>query len=332
MVVSQTVASGPETKAPPARPAPEGLYLAGRPALRDYVQYVRGHAISPPDRGTLVEQWQAAHSFVNTLERVEAGAADSPTMEALGPRHEPLLLEFFKDPIVRLGFNTLPTDIVIVSLDRLVVYQKHIDLTFARQLCDELGDDPDEQTVFRACLNWTHPQPPVSWSSVQKGAYVFLSPSSDMRFLGATSLRPEQLAGQATRGAMVGMVGISVGFGSNFLNAFYAGGRLILNNGSHRAYALRAAGITHVPCIVQHVAGRDELDLVAPEAVRRDPALYLDHPRPPMLKDYFHPQLHTIMPLKRRVKQVTVRFQVEESYIPALDDGRAPDPPRSAEP
>src|SRR2546430_11202463 len=38
---------------------------------------------------------------------------------------------------------------------------------------------------------------------------------------------------------------------------------LILNNGSHRAYALRELGITRVPCIVQHVSCREELNVLA---------------------------------------------------------------------
>jgi hypothetical protein len=101
------------------------------------------------------------------------------------------------------------------------------------------------------------------------------------------------------------------------MNAFHAAGRLILNNGSHRAYALREAGVTHVPCVIQQIAGLEELSLVAPGAVRRRPRLYLEHRRPPMLRDYFDPQLRSIVPSVRRLRQVTVRFRIEESLIPA---------------
>lgn len=93
---------------------------------------------------------------------------------------------------------------------------------------------------------------------------------------------------------------------------------MILNNGSHRAYALRELGVTHVPCIVQHLSSRDEVELVAAREVRRDPDLYLSHPRPPMLKDYFNPQLRRVMAVHRRLRQITVRFEVEEHYVPAL--------------
>jgi hypothetical protein len=102
------------------------------------------------------------------------------------------------------------------------------------------------------------------------------------------------------------------------MNAIYAEKRLILNNGSHRAFTLRQLGVTHVPCIIQHVSSRDELEVVGSSSVRRDPDLFLKHPRPPMLRDYFNPQLRLVMPVHRRLRQITVRFEIEEEFIPAL--------------
>jgi len=98
----------------------------------------------------------------------------------------------------------------------------------------------------------------------------------------------------------------------------YAENRLILNNGSHRAYALRSLGVTHVPCLIQHASSRDEVDAVAATEVRKNPDLYLKHPRPSMLKDYFDPALHLVMPVFRRLRQVTVRFEIDETAVPAL--------------
>jgi len=145
-----------------------------------------------------------------------------------------------------------------------------------------------------------------------------MSPSNDMRFLGAMRLNSGHIKDYPPPGNLVAVIGLAVGFGSNFLNAVYVENRLILNNGSHRAYALRKMGITHVPCIVQHLSSRDELDLVGPSEVRHDPDFYLKHPRPSMLKDYFHPKLHKVMPVRRRLRQITVRFEVEEHSVPAL--------------
>lgn len=294
------------------------LYLIGRPPLKEFLRYVRHHTVTPPPEGTLIDQWQAARALVHQMKTSEAGLADHPPITKLGPEYEPLLIEFLKDPLVRHGFNSVPTEVAIIELDRLVVYQKHIDVTHAGRLEQRHGAALSWQEIFSICLPFDHPSPPVKWARVHSGKYVFVSPSNDLRFLSAMQLEASQLTGIAAPGALVGVIGLAVGFGSNFMNAVYAENRLILNNGSHRAYALRRMGITHVPCIVQHVSSRDELAVVASSDVRNHADFYLTHPRPPMLRDYFHPGLHAVMDVHARVRQVTIRFEIEEDYRPAL--------------
>jgi len=309
-----------EPAAPPAggADADEYLYLTGRPRLRDMLHFARSHAVTPPDEAALGTVWQTAHELVRRLETEEAGAADNPPIHQLGPEYEPLLIEFLKDPLVRNGFNTVPTEVALVELDRLVVYQKHIDLTFVRQLARTLYPAPSDAQIFRTCLLHDHSAPPVKWSRVHHDTFVFMSPSNDLRFLGAVPLQGDQIKDYPTRDKFVGIVGIAVGLGSNFLNAIYADNRLILNNGSHRAYALRMLGVTHVPCIIQHASSPDEVEAVAAAEVRKNPDPYLKHPRPSMLRDYFDPRLHLVMPVYRRLRQVTIRFEVEENAVPAL--------------
>lgn len=298
----------------------ESLYLLGRPRLKQFLRFVRDNAIEPPAEDALVGEWQAAKDRIAALEQAEAGCADNPviTKIAANSKYEPLLIEFLKDPLVQNGFNTVPTEVAFVELDGLVVYQKHIDLTFVRQLQNRLGARPSAADVFRTCLPYDHPQPPAKWSRLDDESYIFVSPSNDLRFLGAMPLKRGHIEGYPHPGELVGVVGLAVGFGSNFLNAIYCENRLILNNGSHRAYALREMGFTHVPCIVQHPATREELEMVASSEVRRDPDLYLRRPRPSMLKDYFNPKLRRVMPAHRQLRQVKVRFSVSEYFVPAL--------------
>jgi hypothetical protein len=252
-------------------------------------------ALVPPHRGELIGEWEAARGHIRSLEAADHGLADNPPMSRPGPEYEPQLISLLRDPLVRHGFNTVPSEVAIVDLDTLVVHQQHIDLAFVRHLQRVIGPAPGRDDVFRVCLPYHHPAPPVEWSRAGRDTFVFVSPSNDLRVLGTMSLRPDQIAGHPARGVLAAVVGIAVGFGGNFLNAVRAGNRIILNNGSHRAYALRDLGITRVPCIVQHVSTRDELELVAARAVRADPGHYLEARRPPLFKDYFDPRLRKIV-------------------------------------
>lgn len=307
------------TGSQPDQPAvDDSLHLTGRRPLKQLVRFVKNHAVHPLSEAAIVDAWHSARERIRKLEKEEAGLADDPPIGKLGPEDQPLLVEFLKDPLVRYGFNTVPTEVAMVELDRLVVYQKHVDVSYARRLQERLGSAPSAEAIFRTCLPYDHPQPPVKWSRVGGEKYVFVSASNDLRYLGPMPIEPAQIKDYPPPGDLVGVVGVAIGYGSNFLNAIYAEKRLILNNGTHRAYALRRMGITHVPCIVQHVSSREELELVGSSHVRHHPDEYLKHPRPSMLRDYFDPHLHLVMRVHRRLRQVTVRFEVEEEFVPAL--------------
>jgi len=295
----------------------ENLYLIGRPTLKQFLRFVKDRAVHVPSSGDLVDEWATAEAIVRTLQRDEAGCADGPTIQPLLPDN-PLLHEALKNPLIRHSFNTVPSEIAYVELDRLVVYQHHIDLTHVEALKQQLGSSPSDAEIFRVCLPNAPPRSAAKWSRVHKDTFVFTGPSDDMRFLGAMSLNPENITDYAPPGNMVGIVGLAVGFGSNFVNAIYAENRLILNNGSHRVYALRSLGITHVPCIVQHARSREELGVLASTAVTGAPNFFLQDPRPMMVKDYFDPRLRKVMAVRRRLRQVTVKFSVDVAFVPAL--------------
>ncbi len=317
--IEEAVTAEARAAATQAAAIQETLFLIGRPTLKQFLRFTRLNAVKPPGAGALADQWRSAHALVDRLAESEAGRADDPPIVSLSVReHEPLLTEFLKNPLVQHGFNLVPTEVAFVELDRLVVSQKHIDLTHARRVEASLERDPSPEQIFRACLASDHPRPPVTWANAGEGRYVFVSPSNDLRYLGVMSMKPRNIRGIPPPGDVAGVVGMAVGFGSNFLSAIHVENRLILHNGSHRAYALRKIGLTRVPCIVQHVSSRDELELVASPEVRRHPDRYLKDPRPSMLADYFNPGLHTVMQVRSLLRQITVRVDVDETYVPAL--------------
>jgi hypothetical protein len=86
--------------------------------------------------------------------------------------------------------------------------------------------------------------------------------------------------------------------------------------GATRAYALRETGIASAPALVLDVTRREELELLGADELNQRPDVYLKDPRPPLLKDYFDPQLRKLVVGRRVRTQVSVGFTGGPSLVP----------------
>ena len=305
--------------APDPRPAGEDhVFLVGRTTLREYLSFMTAEPVGAEtaDRGALAAEWRAAHDRLAKLRRAEEDWADDVRPRPLPAALEPLAAEVAADPIFRAAFDTFPTRVALVELDRLVVSQKTVHLAQVRRLRDRLGADPTPEQVFRLCLPTDHPPVGYRMSRVGSDSVVFVCDSDDLRFQESVLLAPNQVTGYQPFGPIAGVVGLVVGFGSGYLNVISCEGRLVLNNGYHRAYALRELGVTHAPAVVQEVRRADEVGAAGGTAFRRNPDYYLRSPRPPVLKDYFDPELRKVVQLVPTARHVRVRFTIEEVDLP----------------
>jgi hypothetical protein len=87
---------------------------------------------------------------------------------------------------------------------------------------------------------------------------------------------------------------------------------MLLNNGYHRAVALRELGITHAPCIIEEITRRDELAITAGSTVNKAPFFYFGKKRPPLLKDFFDPRIRKILPVRRMRRVVEIEIEVRK--------------------
>lgn len=140
--------------------------------------------------------------------------------------------------------------------------------------------------------------------------------SPDFRFLDAQIVDPTRILNLEAAGRPAEVLALTVGFGANFLSVIHAENRLVLTNGSHRAYALRDLGITEVPCLIERVTRRDELELVGVAELTSNPDRFLTASRPPMLKDYFDPMLRKIIDVRKKNRVVTVQFGFSTGDVP----------------
>ena len=297
----------------------EHVFLIGRPPIEEYLSFLMVSANGQNlDRRSLMDEWRSANDHLKTLEQQEAGWPNHPQIDDIPAHLHSLRAQVMADPMYQRSFDLLPTTIGMVELDRLVVYQKHINLNHVRRIQEGLGATPSEEEIFRLCLPIDHEQPEVNGAWVAGNSYVFQSPSNDLRFQEPKLLSAAQIAGYLPMGPVAGVLGLAVGFGANYLQAIYAENRLILGNGSNRAYALRDMGIKHVPCIIQHVSRREELSLTGALDVQQHPDLYLDAFRPPLLKDYFDQQLRKLVAVPRKLRQVKLTIGIEVTDVPDM--------------
>jgi hypothetical protein len=149
--------------------------------------------------------------------------------------------------------------------------------------------------------------------------YLFTCPSTDFRAHRPRLLRGPDIAGMTSpTGPAAAMVGVMIGFGSNFLSAVRSGKRILLQNGYHRAFTLRSLGFTHAYCIVEDVTRKDELKVAADEDVAADPEFYFGARRPPVLKDFFDPRLAKVLPILPMESIIEVEVKVRSSTVTEL--------------
>jgi hypothetical protein len=302
---------------PPPWPPSQGLeevWLLGQPPLSRLLDFFDSAVVDSEkwNRAALIDEWRAANDLYMELEKTEAGAGNQGSHRELDPQLAALADEVSASPRFRRSFNKLPTSFGMVELDSLIVYQRHVTRNFVDA---RIGSAPDPEAVFRICMPLGVPEAPVQIQKVGSRRYLFRCKSTDFRFHEPALLRPEQLPGYDSFGAIAGVVGLVVGFGSNFLNAVRVGNRMLLNNGYHRAVALRAAGITHAPCIIQTASRVDELQISVRSRVADDPGFYFESARPPLLRDFFDPRIRKLLPIRERMRHIEVNFEIKDYLV-----------------
>jgi hypothetical protein len=291
------------------------LWLLGLPPLTRYLEFVEDAVVDAvaADRSALTSEWRTANEYYQSLERGEAGIANRAEHRALDECFEPLAARVKEHANYRRTFNALPTSFGMVELDKLIVDQRHVTFDFVEALQARMGRAPGAARLFDICMPLDAPEAPVKIRKVGSRRYVFECDSTDFRFHEPTLL--PSVEAYESFGAVAGIVGLVVGFGANFLNAVQVGKRMLLNNGYHRACALRAVGVTHAPCIIQHASRVDELEIACASRVSSDAEFYFESARPPLLRDFFDPKIRKLLPIRKRVRQIEIEFSIRDHLV-----------------
>jgi hypothetical protein len=267
-------------------------------------------------------QWRASHQKLAGLSKTEAMVAEKIAVTDITASMSKHALAVLEHPVTKQSFGVVPVSIKTVELAKLVVFQRTVNLTYAGQLQSALGPNATADDVFHFALPTDgRYDPPVNVGLVGGGpnsvTYAFVSPSNDLRALQPLVLDPTAVPGLDVNGRVQGLAGVAVGYGANYLSAMRVGPRLILKNGTHRAFALLAAGHTHAPMLIEEIPDGEEREHLPPD-VLADPDAYLVAPRPPLLSDYLNDDLRVIALVPRTLRTIRVTLSYDEGGIPGV--------------
>jgi hypothetical protein len=295
----------------------EHAYLIGTPPIRDFVEFVRTRAVRGVDLedDQLMPRWRRAANHIRELEVTEGGFADDAAIMPLADALGALAQRELQEPRVQRSLRHLPYRWALIDLDQVIVHQRSLDRASVRRLAAAFPAAPTEEDLFRLAAGLLTPAPEMRVTRAEESVYTFASASSDLRFLDIALLDPQSVHGYDPPGRAAAVVAVSVGYGINFMAVFAMQGRLILHNGTHRAVMAYDQGIRKIPCLVRQVSSDDDLDLVGAGDIKRNLHLYMGSRRPPRLKDFADPLLHTIIPVAATSRLVHVQINTQQSRI-----------------
>jgi hypothetical protein len=268
-----------------------------------------------PDRSALAETWRAGQAEYARLAEAEAGAADRVTIRPLPKSMARHIAQLIELEGVRRTFDTVPVAFGLVPLDALIISQYSMTQAVVDRITADHPAPISPKRLVELCLPLKAPAANFRLAGRSERAFTFTADAHDMRFLDAQVIEPVNIQQAPVMGHPQAVVALSVGFSANLLNTVRFNGRIALNNGHHRAIALRALGLTHVPCLIQPCASMEDVQQAASSEIVHNADLYFDSPRPPLLRDFDNPLLAHPFASPRRRRVLTIKVDVQRHLL-----------------
>lgn len=298
-------------------PATEERLLLGPQHLQealDFAESLDGLS-NPPGRGHLAERWRKAAAEYERLAQTQAGAADGADIRPLPKAMARHLDRLVSLPGVQRTFDTVPVAFGMVELDKLVISQYSMTQAVVDRIVEQHPLPLSAKRLAELCLPLTPPAADFRLAGRSGREFTFVANAHDMRFLDAQVLDPVEVRQADVMGHPQAIVALSIGFSANLLNGVRYNGRVAINNGHHRALALRQMGFTHAPCLIQPCTSLDDLGQAATREINDNVDLYFHAPRPPLLRDFDNPRLTLTLKAPRMQRVVTVRVDVQRRLM-----------------
>jgi hypothetical protein len=278
--------------------------------LNNYLDIVS--ADSEDRKQEIKRSWPVAADAFQNLVASEAGLPESVATSALPPEMDDYLRNVRKNPAFAKTFANYPISFEYVEIDKLVAGQRTVHLDWVGELIKK--GRPDNIAEF--CLDPGQDSTPITIARSGNTAFTASSRNPSMRFLGVfeNPFQDDGVLGHHPGGQPAHAIVLLLGYGISTINAYRVNRRLILGNGFHRLYALKALGLTHAPAVVQRVT-HPQLEM--PAVLGELPREHLVNTiRPGLMKDFFDERLVCEITQKSFIKTIQVAWGTNDALVP----------------
>lgn len=291
------------------------LYMYGAVTQIELNNFLDAHSIdSEQTKREIKVQWRDAASVFRNLVSAEAGEPDTIRTEPLSPEANQFVDELQEMAAFKQTLANYPISFEQIEIEKVVASQRTVHSEFVEAIRSRHGNSPSDLLDF--CLHPGRDETPLQVGRTAANAFTFSSINPSLRFLGSYEepFKPTEVLAHHPGGQPIHTVTLLVGFGISTINVFKVGQRIILNNGFHRLYALRAMGFQFAPAVVQHVT---HPDLEMPPRIADLPREYLvQAPRPGLIRDFFDERLVCEIRQRNFLKSLQVGWGTNEVMVP----------------
>jgi len=263
--------------------------------------------------GEILQSWLDATESLRQIEKQENGAADNCEISEI---NSGLIEAIRQNPSIKNTFSSDVLDFGMVEIDNIIAPQRDVLLDYVDELTKKIPKNPSEDELLKFCLIPEQQVPKPKPTRKDSSSFYFSTPSHDFRFLGGflkKEITKEDVDSTKVGGFPTHAIVLFVGYGVGCMNAISVNGRVILNNGFHRAYALRKKGITKVPLLLKKI-GNADLDFPNDvHGLKKD--YLLKHSRPILVKDFFNDDLVRVFKRKKNTTLVNIKWNSDKTSI-----------------
>jgi hypothetical protein len=227
--------------------------------------------------------------------------AGLPNILAIPAVHQPHLVAVTQDAQFGrtvAGFNAFGWG--LVEIDPLIAFQLHLSVERATE---RSITDTSVGAMLALCLPAASMEVKATWTiggGPVVGNVTLMSDSLNLTALGPPSIPSKGLVDPAAE------IGPILGVASDLVHVFQVAGRFYLRNGYHRAWALRKAGVTHMPALILQASSYAQGQVPAghfPEPI-------VTGPNPPTIGHFTQGRAYALK-LRRARRRVRITWKID---------------------